>query len=235
MKLFAIGDLHMSTAIDKPMNIFGDHWQGHEDKIFKDWEIKVSEEDTVLVVGDISWASRLEDAKLDLDKIELMPGRKIFIRGNHDYWWTTATSLNKSTGQSMIFMNTNFEDFGDYAICGTRGWISPNDFKFDDKDEKIYKREANRLKISLESAKKAGYSKYIVILHYPPTNDRFENSLFMDIINEYKPEQVIYGHLHGKENFDGGMVGNYDGVEYHLVSCDYLDFKVKEIELKDRF
>jgi len=231
MKLFAIGDLHMSTAIDKPMNIFGDHWQGHENKIFKDWKSKVGEEDTVLVVGDISWASRLEDAKLDLDKIESMPGRKIFIRGNHDYWWTTATALNKSTGESMVFMNTNFEEFGNYAICGTRGWISPNDFKFDDKDEKIYKREANRLKISLESAKKAGYSKYIVILHYPPTNDLFEDSLFMDIINEYKPEQVIYGHLHGKENFGGGIVGSHNGIEYHLVSCDYLEFKVKEIEL----
>ncbi len=231
MKLFAIGDLHMSSAIDKPMNVFGDNWDRHEEKIFDDWTTRVRDEDTVLVVGDISWASKINDAKMDLDKIEEMPGRKIFIRGNHDYWWTTASALNKLCGDSMIFMNTNYETYGDYAICGTRGWLCPNDFKFDERDEKIYKREANRLRISLEAAKKDGYEKFIVILHYPPTNDRFENSLFKDTIDEYKPDHVIYGHLHGQDSFDGGLLGKHGDSMYHLVSCDFLDFKLKEINI----
>lgn len=231
MKLFAIGDLHMSGGSDKPMNIFGHNWDRHEEKIFEDWKNKVSDQDTVLIVGDISWASRISDAKLDLDRIEKMPGRKILIRGNHDYWWTTATALNKLYGDSMVFMNTNYEVYLDYAICGTRGWLCPNEFKFDDKDEKIYKREANRLRISIESAKKDGYEKFIVILHYPPTNDTFDRSLFMDIIDEYQPEHVIYGHLHGEESFGGGIIGRHGSSNYHLVSCDYLDFKLKEIEI----
>ena len=171
MKIFAIGDLHLTGSVDKPMNIFGDHWEGHDKKIFQDWSSRVSDQDVVLVVGDISWASKLKDAQVDLDQIDKLPGKKYFIRGNHDYWWTTATGLNKLYGDNMIFMNTNFHKLGPYALCGTRGWLSPNEIKFDDKDEVIYKREAKRLEISLEGAKKAGYENYIVNLDYPPTNE----------------------------------------------------------------
>ena len=123
MKIFAIGDLHLSGSVDKPMNIFGDHWEGHDMKIFQDWSARVTDDDVVLVVGDISWASKLKDAQLDLDQIDKLPGKKYFIRGNHDYWWTTATGLNKLYGDDMVFMNTNFQVLGPYALCGTRGWL----------------------------------------------------------------------------------------------------------------
>lgn len=233
MRIFAIGDLHMSNSVDKPMNIFGSHWEGHESKIFSDWKNRVSDEDIVLIVGDISWASKLDDAKVDLDILNSLPGKKLLIKGNHDYWWSTATSLNKIYEEGMVFMNTKYEVVGEYAVCGTRGWLCPNEVKFDDKDEVIYKREANRLRLSLEGAKKAGYEKIIVIMHYPPTNEKFEESLFTSVIKEYSPEYVIYGHLHGEESFATGMKGCIEGTKYELVSCDYLDFKLKEIEVND--
>lgn len=230
MKLFAIGDLHLSTSIDKPMNIFGENWHKHEKKIFSDWQNRVSEEDIVLVVGDISWASKLDDAMLDLNKIYKLNGKKYFIKGNHDYWWTTASALNKKFDDTMIFMNTSFQVIGSYALCGTRGWTTPNDIRFEENDQKIYKREANRLRISLESAKKSGFEKIIVIIHYPPSNEEGDNTLFKEIIDEYKVEHVIYGHLHGQESFEYGIKGLHNNTKYHLVSCDYLDFKLKEIE-----
>lgn len=232
MKIFAIGDLHLSTAVNKPMNVFGMNWDDHEEKIFADWKKRVSEDDIVFIVGDISWASKVKEAKADLDIIASMPGNKYIIRGNHDYWWSTASALNKifKEEDKMNFMNVNYQVVGDYAVCGTRGWICPNDMRFEEKDEAIYKREANRLKISLEEADKAGYDKKIVLLHYPPSNESMEKTLFLDVINEYRPEHVIYGHLHGEESFGLGIKGEIDGINYHLVSCDYLDFKLKEIK-----
>ncbi|WP_317316419.1 metallophosphoesterase [Peptostreptococcus russellii] len=231
MKIFAIGDLHLSTAVNKPMDVFGMNWENHEEKIFSDWKDKVDENDIVFVVGDISWASKVKEAKADLDILASMPGTKYMIRGNHDYWWSTASALKKlfKEEDKMNFMNVDFEEVGEYAVCGTRGWICPNDMRFEEKDESIYKREANRLKLSLEAAKKAGFEKYIVLLHYPPTNDENEESLFTEVIKEYRPEHVIYGHLHGEESFPLGVKGEIDGINYHLVSCDYLDFSLKEI------
>lgn len=231
MKIFAIGDLHLSTAVDKPMNVFGDNWNNHEEKIFSDWKKKVGDEDVVLIVGDISWASKTREAKADLDIIASMPGRKYMIRGNHDYWWTTASALGKlfEPEDNMKFMNIEFETLGEYAICGTRGWICPNDVRFEEKDETIYKREANRLNMSLEAAKKAGYEKYIVMLHYPPAINSGEKTKFMEVIDKFRPEYVIYGHLHGEDSFGLGIKGRHNGTDYYLVSCDYLDFKVKEI------
>lgn len=229
MKIFAIGDLHLSTAKPKPMNIFGGNWDDHEEKIFSDWKARVSEEDIVFLVGDLSWASKVKEAQLDLDKIQAMPGIKYMIRGNHDYWWSTATALNKLYGEDMKFLNINHEELGDYAICGTRGWTTPNDIRFTEKDNTIYKREANRLRLSLEGAKKAGFEEYIVLMHYPPTNEKGDPTLFMEVIEEYKPKFVIYGHLHGEESFKVGIQGIHNGIDYRLVSCDYLNFKLEEI------
>ena len=148
MSLYAIGDLHFATAVDKPMDIFGENWKNHEDRIIKNWRETVREDDTVLIVGDTSWGINLEQAKYDLDKINELPGTKIFIKGNHDYWWTTVTNLNKMY-DNMYFLQTNYYEYKDYAICGGRGWICPNDIKFDENDEKIYRREENRIKISI--------------------------------------------------------------------------------------
>ncbi|MEG2354340.1 MAG: metallophosphoesterase, partial [Clostridium sp.] len=146
MSLYAIGDLHFSTAVNKPMDVFGKHWEGHENKIISDWMKNVKDDDTVLVLGDTSWGINLEEAKEDLDIINNLPGKKIFVKGNHDYWWTTVTNLNKLY-EDMSFLQTNFYEYNDYAICGGRGWMCPNDVKFDGNDEKIYVREENRLRL----------------------------------------------------------------------------------------
>lgn len=228
MSLYAIGDLHFSTSVNKPMNIFGDNWDDHEIKIIDSWRLKVKPEDTVLVLGDTSWGINLEEAKSDLDIISELPGQKFFVKGNHDYWWTTVTNLNKLY-DNCKFMQTNFYEYGEYAICGGRGWICPNDVKFDSKDEQIYKREENRIRISLEAARKNGYEKIIVVTHYPPTNDKLEESLFTRLYEEYKVEKVIYGHLHGRESFKMGLKGIRNGVEYILASCDYLNFDLIKI------
>ena len=228
MSLYAIGDLHFSTAVNKPMNIFGDNWDNHEEKIIDSWKSQVKDDDIVLVVGDTSWGINMNEAEQDLDIIHKLPGKKIFVKGNHDYWWTTVTKLNKLY-ENMSFLQNNFYSYKDYAICGTRGWICPNDFKFTQEDEKIYKREAHRLKLSLDSAKKAGFKKIIVITHYPPTNDKLESSLFTDIYEQYCVEKVIYGHLHGKESFKMGLEGIRNEVEYKLVSCDYTNFNIIKI------
>ncbi|CEQ13531.1 phosphoesterase [[Clostridium] sordellii] len=228
MSLYAIGDLHFSTAVNKPMNIFGDNWENHEKKIIDSWNSKVNKNDTVLIVGDTSWGINMDEATFDLDIIHNLPGKKIYVKGNHDYWWTTVAKLNKLY-EDMSFLQNNFYSYNEYAICGTRGWICPNDVKFTEDDEKIYKREAHRLKLSLDAAKKDGFEKIIVITHYPPTNDKLEPSLFTDIYEEYKVEKVIYGHLHGKESFKMGLEGIKEGVEYKLVSCDYVDFNLVKI------
>ncbi len=228
MSLYAIGDLHFSNSVDKPMCIFGEHWSQHQDKIIENWLSIVKEEDTVLILGDKSWATKLNEAKEDLDIIDNLPGRKIVIKGNHDYWWTTVTNLNKMY-ERMDFLQTGLYQYEDYAICGSRGWNCPNDFKFDENDEKIYKREINRLRLSLESAKKQGFEKIIVITHYPPTNDKLDESEFTKLYEQYNVEKVIYGHLHGKDAYRMGLKGVRNNVEYILASCDYINFELAKI------
>lgn len=228
MSLYAIGDLHFSTTVNKPMDKFGENWNNHQEKIIKNWKESVNEDDTILVLGDTSWGINLNEAKDDLNIINQLPGKKIFIKGNHDYWWTTVTGLNKLY-DNMSFLQTNFYEYENYAICGGRGWMCPNDVKFDENDKKIYKREENRIRISLQAAKKNGYKKFIVITHYPPTNDKLEESLFTNLFEEYNVEKVIYGHLHGKESFKMGLKGIRNNIEYILASCDYIDFELLKI------
>jgi len=229
MALYAVGDLHLSFSSDKPMDLFGNQWVNHYKKIEEHWDSIVYEEDTVLIPGDTSWAMTLNDAMVDLEWINRRPGRKILIKGNHDYWWGSINKLN-SLFDNMHFIQNNFFNYDDYAVCGTKGWSTPiDDHRYTDKDEKIYNREANRLKLSLESAKMAGYTKFITMLHYPPTNESFEPSLFTNIMEEYRVEKAIYGHLHGEESFEVGISGLMNGIEYYLVSCDYLDFKLLRI------
>ncbi len=224
MALFAIADLHLSFSTDKPMDIFGDHWANYEEKIKESWMANIGQEDTVLIPGDISWAIRMDQAKADLDWIHDLPGHKILLRGNHDYWWTSLTKM-QPLYPDIDFLQNNFYTYKDYAICGTRGWMSPNPTKFDDQDEKIHARELIRLKLSLDQAKKAGHDKIIVMTHYPPTNDRLDHSAFMDVYEEYGVERVIYGHLHTKSSFKTGLQGLVNGVLYQLTSCDFLGFE----------
>ena len=225
MSIFAIADLHLSFRVPKPMNIFGDNWSGHEEKIRKDWIEKVTENDLVVLPGDFSWETYLADTKLDFEYLKNLPGKKIMLKGNHDYWWSSQNKVVYAY-PDMFFLKNNFFVYKDIAICGTRGWLCPNDTKFDESDKKIYERECIRLKLSLNAAVNGGYEKnMIVMLHYPPMNDKHEESGFTDIIKEYNGvNTVIYGHLHGRESIDGRFEGMLNGAEYRLVSADYLNF-----------
>lgn len=227
MSLYAISDLHLSFNVDKPMDIFGNKWALHERKIESNWSNLITDEDTVLIAGDISWGMKESESKDDLNWINNLPGRKIISKGNHDYWWGSISKLNSSYDK-IKFIQNNFYTYKDYAICGTRGWICPGSDKFTEKDKKIYDRELIRLELSLSEAVKNGYEKFIVMIHYPPVNEKFQKSGFLEIFEKYKVKKVIYGHLHGmtEDKLASELNGN---IEYIMTSCDYLDFCPKKI------
>lgn len=229
MSIFAIADLHLSLSGEKPMDIYGGEWINHTEKLKNIWMERVSEEDTVIIAGDNSWALKLEHAKIDLEWLGRLPGKKVMIKGNHDLWWNSLTKLNK-LNETMVFIQNTFHEAEGVAICGTRGWICPGDDDFTLQDEKIYKRELGRLRLSLEAAEAAGYaeqgkdgrSSIICALHFPPTNDKLMKSGFTELFEEYHVRTVVYGHLHGKDAYGNGLQGIRNEVEYQLVSIDYL-------------
>ncbi|MBE6013101.1 MAG: serine/threonine protein phosphatase [Lachnospiraceae bacterium] len=223
MALYAIADLHLGFKHNKTMEIFGDHWIDYHIKIENHWRRLVKEEDTVIISGDVSWAMNMEDAEPDLAFIENLTGKKVIHSGNHDYWWDSTAKLNRAY-KSIFFMKNDFYPCEGIALCGTRGWLCPNEKSFTPHDNKIYLRELGRLKISLDKALSAGFKEIIVSLHYPPTNSKKENSGFIDLIKEYDVKKVIYGHLHGSASYGASFRGEVDGVNYSLVSSDYLDF-----------
>lgn len=226
MSLFAVSDLHLSFYNPKPMDIFGENWKNHYSKLKENWNSCVTENDTVLIPGDISWSKNLTEVAPDIEFINKMSGKKIFVPGNHDYWWNSTNKLNEAYNKdNMYFLKNNFIDYDGIAVCGSRGWLCPNDTYYTDHDYKIYIREVNRLKMSLESAVNKGYKDIILIMHFPPTNDKKEDSLFLETIFDYPVRKVIYGHLHGESSFDSSYKGNINCVDFILVSADYLDFK----------
>ena len=227
MALYVIGDLHLSLGGDKPMEVFGAHWDAHYEKVKSNWLECVSESDTVIIPGDISWAITFEGAKIDLEWIHQLPGKKIIFKGNHDYWWVSKTKMDP-VFDSINFVHNTFGVYEDYAICGTRGWICPGE-EFTLEDEKIYKRELMRLENSIKQALESGFDKIIGVLHYPPTNEKKEPSGFTELFQKYDIKQVVYGHIHGKSNFRNALKGSYNGVNYHLTSCDFLDFKLLQL------
>lgn len=222
MALYAISDLHLAFTTDKPMDIFGEKWIKHDEKIKENWISKIKEEDTVLIAGDISWSMKSSDSKADLDWINDLPGKKIISKGNHDYWWSGISKLN-SMYDNTKFLQNNFYTYEDYAICGSRGWILEGSDRFTEKDKKIFNREIIRLRLSLDKAKEAGFNKFIVMIHYPPINEKIEASAFTEIFKDYGVEKVIYGHLHGPV-LGSAFNGEHEGVNYIITSCDYLNF-----------
>ncbi len=222
MALYAISDLHLALSGDKPMDVFGDHWYKHDEKIKNNWINSIKDEDTVLISGDISWSMNMEEGKSDLEWIHKLPGRKIIVKGNHDYWWGSISKLN-GMYQNMHFIQNNFFTYENFAICGTRGWMCPGGDNFTVHDEKIYKREIIRLRLSLDAAVKSGFTKFICMVHYPPTNERFEESEFTKIFKEYGVSMVIYGHLHGPA-LRRVLNGERNGIKYIMTSCDFIDF-----------
>ena len=223
MSIYAIGDLHLSFSerIEKPMDMFGPEWVNHAERTKANWIQTVSEEDTVILTGDLSWGLRIEETLADLDWIDVLPGKKVLIKGNHDLWWSAINKLNRLY-ENIIFIQNNYFLVGEFAVCGTRGWICPGDNNFTVHDEKIYKRELLRLRFSLEEAVNAGHTNIIGALHFPPTNDKLQGSGFTDLFTEYGVKKVVYGHLHGKEAYSNGLESILNGVEYRLVSLDKL-------------
>ena len=208
------------------MYIFDEVWKNHTEKIWLNWKETVSDNDTVIVNGDLSWGMNMDEVRPDLEFISKLNGKKIFIQGNHDYFWNSTAKLN-TLYDNMFFLKNNFAKYENYAICGTRGWVCPGDTRYTDHDEKIYLREVGRLKLSINSALKNGYSgeNIIAVMHYPPTNDKCESSLFLEVFNDCNIKRVIYGHLHGANKYKNSLIGNVNGINYSLVSADYLNFK----------
>ena len=230
MKIWGISDLHLSLSTDKPMDIFGDHWRDHAEKMAKSWDVVVSDDDVVLCPGDLSWAMRLDDAKADLDWIGARPGLKILVKGNHDLWWSSISKVRSFIPGSCIALQNDCYDIGSFVVAGSRLWTAPGAFDYTDHDEKIYLREIERLRLSLDRAKAMAQGRPILAaVHYPPFTARKENTRFADLLEEYGVEICVYGHLHGERSFRYAFEGHRNGVLYMMISCDYLNFKPRQI------
>lgn len=223
MALFAIADLHLSLSDDKPMDVFSG-WSNYVERIEKNWKAVVKESDTVVIAGDISWAMDLEGTKKDFDFIEALPGKKILLKGNHDYWWSTKAKMERffaaSGYKTLSILFNNSYAVEDFCVCGTRGWFY--DVKTDE-DKKILNREVGRLRASINSAKSAGLEP-VVFLHYPPVYGTIECSEIFSVLLEENISKCYYGHIHGGNAAKKAITGNYRGVELQLISCDYMRF-----------
>ena len=258
MKIFAISDLHLSTSVEKPMDIFGDGWQNHFEKISDDWRKKVGEDDLVLLGGDMSWGLTVSEAKPDYDLVAALPGEKYVVKGNHDYYWNSLSKMRKEFPSFRFVQNnayriecTNPHDAKQFAeqeskkkhlfpdmpqkqekaviIAGTRGWNIPSKDSTEE-DIKVFNRELVRLDLSLSSAqamRKDG-DVLIAMLHYPPFDANYQSTPVTDILEKYKVDYVLYGHLHGK-NVRVTPHIKKSGIEYILTSCDLVDNKLIEV------
>lgn len=222
MRLLAIADPHLSSALPKPMTVFGPGWAGHPEAFFAGWWAVVRPEDAVIVAGDISWALRLPGALADLEQIAALPGEKVLLRGNHDYWWPSISRLRAALPPGMRAIQNDAVMVGGTAVCGTRGWLCPGAEGFSAEDERIYERELERLRLAIGSAKGQPHRRLVVALHYPPTNPRFEPSGFTALIEEARPDAVVYGHLHGVHK--GRVLREWKGVPLHFVAADAVGF-----------
>ena len=239
MALYALGDLHLSFQVQKPMDAFGRVWRHHERKIEKYVNQIVRPEDTLVLTGDHSWGRKPAECREDLQFIDNLPGRKILLRGNHDMFWDAKKTnrLNEEFGEKLFFLQNNFAVYEDYALVGTKGFTFEGPFYlnrrgqvvgWDEEKEnhakKLVSREMERLRESFQMAEAAGYRKYIMFLHYPPTNILEKISPFTEIAREYGVTAVVYSHCHGESRFGDSIRGNFQGISYMLVSGDYLNF-----------
>lgn len=229
MALYAIGDLHLCLGANKPMDVFGGVWLGYMEKLKQGLSV-ITEADTTVLLGDLSWALDLSEAFDDFNWINQIPGRKIILKGNHDYWWSTAakfqTFCNDNGFQNMHILNNNHYEYDGVAICGTRGWFFESD-RSDCHDEKVFKRELLRLEVSLQSA---GDLPKIVFLHYPPRYKGYKCPEILTLLERYNVRRCFFGHLHGASHALA-LEGLWDGIEYRLVSADKLGFQPYKVNL----
>ncbi len=223
MSLYAIGDLHLCLGAPKPMDVFGGAWTGYMEKLEQGISC-IGENDTTVLLGDLSWALDLQNAKADFAWIDRIPGKKIILKGNHDYWWSTVSKFNQFCNQNgfsnQFILNNNHFEYEGFAICGTRGWFFEEE-KSGQHDEKVFKRELIRLETSLQSA---GDLSKIVFLHYPPRYKGYICEPIVELLHRYGVRQCFYGHLHSASHALA-VEGLWDGIEYRLVSSDRLDFR----------
>lgn len=217
--LYTLADLHLAFApgVDKPMDIFGSNWEGHIEKIRRNWCL--NEDDTIVLGGDLSWAMTFQQLRYDLEFVHSLPGRKILLKGNHDYWWTTMKKMRELTEAfpSISFLHNNSYCVDGIAVCGTRGWITEPG---QPEDEKVLARECGRLRASLDSAKEG---EKVVFLHYPPVFADTVCESIMNILREYGIKRCYYGHLHGPSH-KLAVNGERDGVVFCLTAGDFTDF-----------
>ncbi|MCL2256502.1 MAG: metallophosphoesterase [Firmicutes bacterium] len=229
MKIFAISDLHLSIASNKPMDIFGGNWHGYLEKIERSWEDKVGDDDLVLLAGDLSWGMTLEEAKPDIEFLKKFKGKKIIIRGNHDgFWWKSISNVRNALPFETYALQNDAMRIGNVTIAGSRGWQTPEK-EFAEDDKKIYDRELIRMEMSLEhmqKIKKTG-DLTVAMIHYPPYNTRMHPSPFTELFEKYDVQKVVYGHLHGKSKRP--LFHEKNGIEYYLTSCDMLDNELIQI------
>ena len=226
MAVWAISDLHL-PARQKPMDIFGPQWTNHFERIREDWIGRVQDQDVVLLPGDLSWAMHLEEAQEDLDRIGELPGTKVLLRGNHDYWWSSIGRVRRSLREGCFAIQNDSLYLDGVLFAGSRGWQIPGELSGDSDDVRIYLRERQRLEMSLKSARaRSETAPLIAMMHYPPRSDSAEG--FSDLLKQYGAQDVVYGHLHGA-GLVGAIRGEVDGLRYHQVSCDGLDFRLAQI------
>ena len=231
MAIYAIGDLHLSFGENKPMDIFGDNWINHEMKIKENWETTVRDNDLVVIPGDFSWGMNLNNTVPDFEYINKLPGKKVLLKGNHDYWWTTVTKLknliNENNFQNIDFIYNTAICYNNKIIAGTRGWS-----ELEDNAEKVIRRENIRLENSIiDGIKKYGDDKEIIVfMHYPPFNSYEEKSMnFIKTMKKYNVKRCFYGHIHGAEAHKEAKQGIIEGIDFKLVSADYLGFNLEKI------
>lgn len=222
--IYGLSDLHLDSTGDKSMEVFGEAWKDYENRIISNWNTIVEEDDLVLIPGDISWALKLEEALDDLRLIDSLPGKKILMKGNHDYWWKSLTKLKDLDLTSIDFLQNNSFEYKDISIAGTRGWSSRDSLGFSENDEGIFKRELIRLDLSLSSVEPG--RDIIAMLHYPPFDRYFKPNEFGQILESYKVKTCVYGHLHA-EGLRGVVEGKIGGIEYKCLSADFLNFMPK--------
>ncbi len=229
MALYTIADLHLSFGSEKPMDVFSG-WDNYVDRLKKNWESKVKERDVVVIAGDVSWAMKLEEAKKDFLFIDSLPGKKIIIKGNHDYWWSTVKKIEKFLEdigcKTISVLQNSAVRYKNYCICGTRGWLCNSE---SDEDKKILLREVGRLNKSIDVAEKNKLIP-IVFLHYPPVYKGEECKEIMDILIARNVKKCYYGHVHGNRAVKRVVTGEYKGIEFNLISCDYINFSPVLVE-----
>ncbi|CAA9585282.1 MAG: phosphohydrolase [uncultured Truepera sp.] len=227
MRVFAIADPHLSRTKPKPMTIFGEGWTGHPERFFGGWRDLVGDNDLVLVPGDVSWAMTLDGALPDLHDLAALPGQKVLLRGNHDYWWPSLAKLRAALPVGMFAVQNDALRLGSVVVAGTRGWVVPGSGDFSAEDEKIYRRELGRLTLSLTAAHKLRRpgDRFVVMLHYPPTNLRLEPSGFTELLASAGADALVFGHLHGERR----AVEAVGDTPAHLVAADALGFVPKLI------